>query len=61
MSKFKRILAKEHLKIAKRCSEAAAKTQSKGDHDQLMQMHREHLELAEQDGSSEPIWKRTFH
>jgi hypothetical protein len=44
----------DHRKIADDCAKAAAAVKSQGDREQLLQIQKKHLELAERDEAAKP-------
>lgn len=44
----------DHRKIAQDCAKAAAEVKSQGDREQLLQIQKKHLELAERQGVAKP-------
>jgi hypothetical protein len=44
----------DYEKIAAACAKAATEAKSLGDREQLLQMHKRYLELAEKEGAADP-------
>jgi hypothetical protein len=42
----------DHRRIAEDCAKAAAEVKSQGDREQLLQIQKKHLELAERQGAA---------